>query len=164
MRPVWLLLLASATACGGSTPEPEIAPPVSTAPAGPTRTDFETIAKKLVGRCAMGGWIERWRSTHEDVSVAKPKVFLEKFADETDQDLDSDYLTSKLEHRMRLSGVYEMVGDPSEADFVALGRLKRLAERTRTGRISVYTALLELENVQTGKRAHTCDATVRGEM
>ena len=61
-------------ACGGSTRAPPVvdAPerPASTAPSGPTRTDFKTIAKKLVSRCVAGGWIHKWRSTHEDPTVA----------------------------------------------------------------------------------------------
>lgn len=156
--------LAALAACGGSTPPPRPAPPVSTAPAGPTKTDFATIARKLVGRCAMGGWIERWRSEHEDPNVAKPRVMLMAFRDETGQELDADYLRSTLEQRMRLSGVYTMVSDATEADFVARGQLKRLAERVSGRRVSVYTALLELESRETGRRIHQCEATVRGEM
>lgn len=158
-----VLVLTFAAACGGSTPPPQVAdrlPP----PSGPTRTDFKTIAKKLVARCVSGGWIERWRSTHDDPDVAKPRVYLASFADETGQDLDSGYLRTTLEQRMRLSGIYEMVARPDIADFVAQGTLRRLAERTRGDRISIYTATIELEDAKSRRRAHQCEASVQGEM
>lgn len=165
--PLLALLALAAAACGGSTPPPprtEAPPAGPPPPSGPTRTDFHTIARKLVGRCVSGGWIERWRSTHENPDVAKPRVFLEGVENDTGQALEADYLRSVLEQRMRLSGVYDMVADPSDADFVARGRLKRLAERVGGRRVSVYTAILELESTATGKRAHQCEATVEGEM
>lgn len=164
MRFAPVLLIASLlAACGGSTPPPvqsDLPPP----PTGPTRTDFKTIARRLVSRCVGGGWIERWRSSHADADVAKPRVFLAAFADETGQDLDSEYLRSTLEQRMRLSGVYDMVARKGEADFVARGVLRRLAERQGGERISVYNASVDLEDAESGRRAHRCESTVRGEM
>ncbi|MEL6185721.1 MAG: hypothetical protein AAFU79_13945 [Myxococcota bacterium] len=157
-------LVALMTACGGSTPPPVVQSDLPPPPSGPTRTDFKTIARRLVSRCVGGGWIERWRSTHEDADVAKPRVFLAAFADETGQDLDSEYLRSTLEQRMRLSGVYDMVARASDADFVARGVLRRLAEREGGERISVYNASVDLEDAESGRRAHRCESTVRGEM
>ncbi len=156
------LLLA---ACGGKTPPPPPPGPSGPPPpSGPTKTDFEAIARQLVGRCVTGGWIERWRSTHSDVNVAKPRVRLTDFEDRTGQDLDGDYLRSVLEQRMRLSGVYEVVQDEDRADFVAKGSIRRMAERVRGERVSVYTAILEFDAVATGRRYHQCESTVRGEM
>lgn len=166
-RPAFLSLLAFAASACASSPPPPPPPVVDTRPpppSGPTRTDFKTIARKLVGRCVAGGWVNRWRSTHENPDVAKPRIFLTAFLDETGQDLDSDYLRSVLEQRMRLSGVYEMVAEGQETDFVAQGKLKRLAERVNGERVSIYTALLEIENVGSGKRAHQCEASVQGEI
>ena len=44
-----------------------------------TRADFSGLARRLIGRCAAGGWIQRWRSEHEDVEVARPRVMLTEF-------------------------------------------------------------------------------------
>ena len=112
----------------------------------------------------MGGWVERWRSAAEDPDVAKPRVHLEAFEDETGQDLDGDYLHSVLEQRMRLSGVYDVVGQASEADFRARGQIKRLEERVGGRRIPVYVAMLELSEMATGRDAHRCEAAVQGEI
>ena len=161
------LLLAS---CGSSakqthTVEKAPAPPRADAPEGPTRTDFQTIAKKLVKRCVAGGWIHRWRSEQPSVDgAAKPKIYLEAFEDRTDKGLDPSYLHSQLESRMRKSGVYEMVSADGAHDFVGRGRLLRLAERSAGGRVSVYTAVLDLVNPETGKVAYNCEATVEGEL
>ena len=120
------LFMASSAACAGSAPpavraaEPVRAGPPP--PTGPTRTDFKTMAKSLVSRCIRGGWVQRWRAEHPDPDVARPKILLTAFADETGQDLDADYLRRTLEQRMRLSGVYEMVSEEADADFFAEGR------------------------------------------
>lgn len=159
--------LLSATACASKPPPPPPPPPVArpAPPQGPTRTDFKTIAKKLMARCVAGGWIDTWRSTHANVDVARPKVQLTDFEDRTEQDLDSTYLHRTLEQRMRLSGVYDIVADPAQADFLAKGKLLRMAERTSSGdRISVYTAILDLMDPKSGKVVYTCETTVRGEM
>lgn len=160
------LLLAAASACSSTPPPPPpraVAPPPA-APSGPTRTDFKYISSKLMQRCVAGGWINEWRSKHEDVDVARPKIHLETFEDKTDQDLDQTYLHRTLEQRMRLSGVYDMVSSASDADFVGRGKLLRMAERSGGERISVYTAVLDLVNPKTNETAYTCEATVRGEM
>ncbi len=137
----------------------------STAPTGPTRTDFKTIARKLVSRCVGGGWISRWRADHENVDVAKPKIHLEKFEDRTDQNLDPQYLHSTLEQRMRLSGVYDMVAKEQDPDFLGRGHILRLAERDARGtRFSVYTAVLQLVEPTSGGTTYSCEASVRGEM
>ncbi|MBI2375253.1 MAG: hypothetical protein HYV07_14760 [Deltaproteobacteria bacterium] len=151
-------------ACGSAPrPKPPAPPPArSTAPSAPTKTDFEEIAKKLMARCVSGGWIERWRS-EGDVDAAKPKVFLEGFDDQTGQGLDPTYLMSVLEKRMRLSGVYELVPSADGADFVAHGKILRLAERAGAGRISVYTAVLGFKPAS-GAAAASCEATVQGEL
>ncbi len=154
------------SACSSNTPPPA-KPTVrrNPPPSGPTRTDFRTIAKKLLGRCVGGGWIHRWRSTHADAEIAKPRIYLSDFSDQTKQDLDPSYLNSVLEKRMRMSGVYEMVSDEDAAHFLGKGKLLRMAERTRSGsRISVYTAVLDLVDPKSGKIAYSCEATVRGEM
>lgn len=118
-----------------------------------------------MARCVAGGWINEWRSKHEDIDVARPKIKLTEFEDRTEQDLDSTYLHRTLEQRMRLSGVYDIVADEGDADFLAKGKLLRLAERTRSGdRISVYTAILDLTDPKSGKVVYTCETTVRGEM
>jgi hypothetical protein len=162
-----ILLLS---ACGSSTKETHTVekaapPPRSDAPEGPTRTDFQTIAKKLVQRCVAGGWIHRWRSEQPSVDgAAKPRIYLEGFEDRTDKGLDPSYLLSQLESRMRKSGVYEMVSAEGEHDFIGRGRLLRLAERSGRIRVSVYTAVLDLVNPTTGKIAYNCEATVEGEL
>lgn len=163
LAPLFALLLTAACASAPPPPPPPPAPPPA-APAGPTRTDFETISKKLLSRCVAGGWINEWRSTHADVDVARPKVFLDAFEDRTKQDLDPVYLQRVLAQRMRLSGVYDMVPDAEGADFVGRGKLLRMAERHRGERISVYTAVLDLVDPASGTVAYTCEATVRGEM
>jgi hypothetical protein len=157
----------AAQACGGKTPppaKPAAAPARPPAPQGPTRTDFKTIAKKLMQRCVAGGWIERWRSEAPDVDVAKPRIFLREFEDKTGQDLDPTYLRTTLQQRMRLSGVYDMVSEGGAMDFIARGRLLRMAERSGGRRISVYTATLEMLNPKSDAVAYACEATVRGEM
>ena len=166
--PLLIVLLGPALgACGSSTPPPP--PPVAVAPPpppprGPTRTDFKTIAKKLLGRCVTGGWINRWRSTLSDVDTARPKVFLENFDDKTGQDLDPTYLKSVLAQRMRLSGVFDMLDEPDGAHFIADGELLRLAERDGKGRYSVYTAILKMKNPTERSTVHSCEASVQGEM
>lgn len=156
-----------AAACGGSTPPPkavEAPPPASDPPpAGPTRTDVKQIAKTLVAKCVAGGWISKWRSTNPDYEAARPKIKLEDFEDKTGQSIDTTYMTSELERRMSTSGVFDMVTEAP--DFVAHGKLLRLAERGKGGaRISVYTAVLDLHDPATGKRAYGCEATVEGEL
>ena len=155
---VALGLLLGATACGSSTPPP---PPPSTTPpppSGPTRTDFKTIARKLVGRCVGGGWIDRWRADN-DIDAPRPSVVLRDFEDKTGQDLDPSYLHSVLAQRMRLSGVFDMVSDAGDADFVADGELRRLAERDSQGRYSVYTAILKFSEASGGGRTvYSCEA------
>jgi|GEM_PF-2299325 len=162
------ITVLGASACASPPPPPPAPPPAPARPAppaGPTRTDFKQISKKLMARCVAGGWINEWRSKHEDVDVARPKVKLTQFEDRTEQDLDSTYLHRTLEQRMRLSGVYDIVADEADADFLAKGKLLRLAERTRSGdRISVYTAILDLTDPKSGKVVYTCETTVRGEM
>lgn len=163
---LFTVLLAACGSSARNTPAPE-APErrVSDAPAGPTRTDFKTIAQKLVSRCVAGGWIHKWRSTHEDPTVARPKIYLRDFQDQTKQELDPTYLHAELERKMRTSGVFEMVSESAEYDFEGRGKLLRMAERTRSGdRISVYTAVLELVDPATNKVAYSCEATVQGEM
>lgn len=167
IRRTLLPLLLTVTAACASKPPPPLPPPPApppTAPSGPTRTDFETIAKKLLARCVQGGWINAWRARTGDVDAARPKVMLKTFEDKTDQGLDQTYLHRTLEQRMRLSGVYDMVPDEAQADFVAQGKLLRMAERVGGERISVYTAVLDLVDNETKTVAYTCEATVRGEM
>jgi hypothetical protein len=162
------LLSLLGAACGGSTPPPKKEPaPVSTRPAppeGPTRTDFKTIADKLVGRCIGGGWISKWRSTQKDIDVARPRIFLKGFEDKTDKNLDPTYLVTELERRMRMSGAFDMVPEGAPTDFIAQGKILRLAERAGKGRISVYTATLELLDPTTNQRAYDCEATIQGEL
>jgi PBP1b-binding outer membrane lipoprotein LpoB len=153
--------------CSAKTPPPRPVVKKQARPApppGPTRTDFKTIAKKLMKRCVAGGWIERWRSTAPDVDVAKPRIQLLGFEDKTGQDLDPTYLMSVLERRMRMSGVYDLVTEGGKKDFDARGRLLRMSERTKTGKTSVYTAILEIIAPADGKVAYSCEATVRGEI
>jgi len=160
-------LMAMSVGCSSKTPAPKPAikkPVRPPPPTGPTRTDFKTIAKKLMQRCVAGGWIEKWRSTAPDVDVAKPRIQLVGFEDKTGQDLDPTYLLSVLERRMRMSGVYEMVAAGGERDFDAKGRLLRMSERTRTGKVSVYTASLDIISPKDGKIAYSCEASVKGEM
>jgi PBP1b-binding outer membrane lipoprotein LpoB len=160
-------LMMFSGACSQKTPAPKAAvkktvrPP---APTGPTRTDFKTIAKKLLSRCVAGGWIERWRSTAPDVDVAKPRIRLLGFENKTKQDFDPSYLQSVLARRMRMSGVYEMVAESAERDFDARGRLLRMYERMGGKKISVYTAILDIISPSDGKIAYSCEASVRGEM
>ena len=168
------LLVAAVTvgaaACGGTTPPPPppptraALPPPPPPPTGPTRTDFKTIAKKLMSRCVGGGWINRWRADHEDVNVAKPRIFLAEFEDKTGQKLDPTYLGAVLAQRMRISGVFETVDTRDQADFIARGQLLRLAEGTGRTRYSVYTAILKMQNPSDQRTVHTCEATVKGEM
>lgn len=162
-----IALMAFSFGCSAKTPTPKpvmkkIKRPAP--PPGPTRTDFKTIAKKLMKRCVAGGWIERWRADAPDVDVAKPRLHLLGFEDKTSQGLDQTYLMSVLERRMRMSGVYDLVTDTAEKDFDARGRLLRMSERTRNGKVSVYTAILEIISPKDGKIAYSCEATVRGEM
>ena len=63
-----------------------------------------------------------------------------------------------------MSGVYEMVSEGSAKDFEARGRLLRMSERSRGGKVSVYTAILDIVSPTDGKMAYSCEATVRGEM
>lgn len=161
------LVVMGAAACASAPPPraPRRVAKRPAAPQGPTRTDFKIIAKKLMGRCVAGGWINEWRSEHADVDIARPALFLATFEDRTGQDLDQTYLHRTLEQRMRLSGVYDIAADADSADFIASGKLLKLAERTSSSRrISVYTAILDLKNRKTGKIAYTCEATVRGEL
>jgi PBP1b-binding outer membrane lipoprotein LpoB len=164
-----LLAFSVATACSSSTPPPRVvqekpAERRDTSPKGPTRTDFNTIAQKLVGKCIAGGWIAKWRSTAEDIDQAKPRIYLRPFEDKTNQNLDPLYLNQTLEKRMRTSGVFDMVAEGAETDFYGRGILHLLAERTGGERISVYTATLELIDPKTEKIAYSCEATVKGEM
>lgn len=164
-----LLLLAAAAGCSSSTPPPRVVqekpverrdPP----PKGPTRTDFNTIAQKLVGKCVAGGWIAKWRSTAKDIDQAKPRIMLRAFEDRTGQGLDPLYLNQTLEKKMRTSGVFDLVAEGAETDFYGRGILHLLAERSGGERISVYTATLELIDPLTEKIAYSCEATVKGEM
>ncbi len=98
------------------------------------------------------------------MDVARPKIIIRDFEDRTKQDLDQTYLKTTLEQRMRLSGVFDMVPDEGSADFIGRGRLMRLAERTRSGRISVYTVTLDLLNPKTEAVTYSCEASVKGEM
>lgn len=163
-------LAFAGAACSSSTPPPQPpaparAEPKVPPPEGPTKTDFQTIAKKLVQQCIAGGWISRWRSTAADVDQARPRIQLTGFEDKTGQGLDPQYLNGELEKRMRTSGVFDMVGEGEKIDFVGKGRLLRLAERDRKGeRVSVYTATLELIDPTTSKIAYSCEATVKGEL
>ncbi|MEL7367305.1 MAG: hypothetical protein AAFN74_00190 [Myxococcota bacterium] len=169
VRAIISLAPLTVLACGGSTPPPPpppvaVAPPPPAPPRGPTRTDFKTIAKKLLARCVGGGWVSRWRAQHDDVDVARPKVFLDEFQNKTGQDMDPSYLNSVLAQRMRISGVFEVVDDVENADFVGRGKLLRLAERDRQGRYSVYTAVLDVLNPSDRRTVHSCEASVQGEM
>jgi hypothetical protein len=164
-----LFATLSLMACSHAQPPPKESapPPVShkpPPPEGPTRTDFKTIADKLVSRCIGGGWISRWRSTQKDIDVARPRIFLRGFEDKTDQNLDPSYLATELERRMRMSGAFDMVPEGQETDFIAQGKILRLAERAGKGRISVYTATLDLIDPSTNKKAYDCEATVQGEL
>lgn len=173
MRSISLTLAftAALAACGGSTPPPEApvtskpAAPREPPPQGPTRTDFKTIATKLVQQCIAGGWISKWRSTAKDVDQAKPRVRLRGFEDKTGQNLDPEYLNQELERKMRTSGVFEIVSESEPLDFHGQGKLLRLAEKNAKGeRVSVYTATLEMIDPATNKVAYSCEATVKGEM
>lgn len=161
---------AFAAGCGGSTPPPRTEPdskPVERRqkpPEGPTRTDWKTIAQKLVQKCIAGGWIAKWRSTNEDIDQAKPRILLQPFEDKTGQNLDPEYLNTELEKRMRTSGVFDIVPDTGDPNFYGRGKLLRLAERSGGERITVYTATLELIDPRTEKIAYSCEATVKGEM
>lgn len=162
------VVLAGAACSGDKTPPPaqpvEAPPPKPPPPSGPTRTDFKTIAKRLVQRCVGGGWIDEWRAGSADPDVAKPKIFLEGFEDRTKKDLDPSYLASVLSQRLRLSGVFDMRPDGAAVDFVGRGRLLRMSERVGSERISVYTAVLDLVDPKSDRVAYSCEATVRGEL
>lgn len=158
-------------ACSTTPPPPPAAPPPdpvarapSPIPTGPTRTDFKTIAKKLMSRCVRGGWINAWRAEQPDVDVARPKIRLLPFEDRTSQDLDPTYLNTILAQRMRLSGAFDLAGDNVEPDFLGKGTLLRLAEGNATDRYAVYIATLELQNPKSGRVVHACEATVKGEL
>jgi hypothetical protein len=99
-----------------------------------------------------------------DVDVAKPRIYLRDFEDKTGQGLDPSYLHDELEKNMRTSGVFDMVAEAGPFDFIGRGRLLRLAERSGEGRISVYTAILEMLDPKSEKVAYSCESTVRGEM
>lgn len=163
MRALILVLLA-ACAPEKSAPPPKAEPVADEPPppAGPTRTSVKEIAKKLAGKCVGGGWIARWRSEGH-MQSARPKIWLKGFEDRTGQNIDNTYMTTETEARMRLSGVFDMVGESGAPDFVANGKLLRLAEIGKNGaRISVYTATLEM--VGEGKTVASCEATVEGEL
>ncbi len=164
-----LVLIAMMLGCAGNPvevpPPPAVrAAPPPAPPRGPTRTDFKTIARKLLARCVSGGWINRWRADHEDVDVARPRVFLDPFVDKTEQDLDPTYLNTVLAQRMRISGVFEVVDEVESADFIGQGELLRLAERDGKGRYSVYTAILKMRDPKDRRTVHSCEASVQGEM
>ena len=89
---------------------------------------------------------------------------LTEFLDETGRDLDVDYLRSTLEARMQQSRIYEVVRDPAEADFLARGQLRRMAERVGGERIPVYVASLEIRSVADGGIRRRCESAVRGEL
>jgi hypothetical protein len=134
--PIMLMFLACSSSKTAERPPPP--PPARPAPpSGPTRTDFQTIAKTLVKECVAGGWISRWRSDHENVDVAKPKIYLADF---------------------------EMVTAAEGSDFVGRGRLLRLAERASGKRFSVYTVTLDLLRPDSSEVAYSCEATVQGEL
>jgi hypothetical protein len=161
--PIMLMFLACSSSKTAERPPPP--PPARPAPpSGPTRTDFQTIAKTLVKECVAGGWISRWRSDHENVDVAKPKIYLADFEDKTGQGLDPTYLHSVLEKKMRTSGVFDMVTAAEGSDFVGRGRLLRLAERASGKRFSVYTVTLDLLRPDSSEVAYSCEATVQGEL
>lgn len=164
------------TACAGNRPPPPVvaeqeepanAPPPP--PAGPTRTNFKEISKKLVQRCVSGGWISRWRSEGH-LDVARPKIYLSEFEDRTGQNLDQTYLQFELSEKMRMSGVYDMVPEKDGAHFVGRGRLLRMAEQDEKGRYNVYTATLDFLQPDTqkpdapAKVVASCNASVAGEM
>ena len=162
-----IALMVLSFGCSSKTPAPKPVVKKINRPApppGPTRTDFKTIAKKLMKRCVAGGWIERWRAIAPDVDVAKPRLHLLGFEDKTGQNLDQTYLMSVLERRMRMSGVYDLVSADAGKDFDVRGRLLRMSERTKTGKTSVYTAILEVIAPKDAKIVYSCEATVRGEM
>lgn len=160
-----LLLLTSCAAEETQTPPPKVAeerePPP---PAGPTRTSVKEIAKKLSGKCVGGGWIARWRSEGH-MNSARPKIWLSGFEDRTGQNVDPTYLASETESRMRLANVFDMVAEAGAPDFIAVGKLLRLAEIGKNGaRISVYTAILELQDPVSKKTVQSCEANVEGEL
>jgi hypothetical protein len=166
-----VLSAAALSACGPKSPPPQAheAPPPPPPnrpppPSGPTRTDFKTIARTLVQRCVAGGWISRWRSEQPNVDVARPRIYLRDFEDKTEQNLDPSYLHDELEKDMRTSGVFDMAAESGPFDFIGRGRLLRLAERSGSGRVSVYTAVLEMLDPTSQKVAYSCEATVKGEM
>lgn len=163
-----LLLAGLTVACGGSAKQAPPPPPPTVArpapPSGPTRTDFKTIAKLLMKRCVAGGWINEWRSEQPDIDTPRPKIHVRDFEDKTGQDLDPEYLNTVLEQRMRLSGVYDLVSNDDDADFIGRGVLMRLAERRGDDRVSVYTAILNLVEPGSEDVKYSCEATVRGEM
>lgn len=164
-----LLLLACASACSSEKAEPppkaaEERPSEPPPPPGPTRTSVKEIAKKLAGKCLGGGWIAKWRSEGH-MQTARPKLWLSGFEDRTGQNVDPTYMTTETEARLRLGGVFEMVNEQGGPDFIASGKLLRLAEIGKNGaRVSVYTAILELQDPATKKTVQTCEANVEGEI
>ncbi len=145
-------------------PEARPAEEANDAPAGPTRTSIKAIAKKLAGTCIGGGWIARWRSEGH-MQVARPKLWVSGFEDRTGQNIDPTYMTSETESRLRLTGVFELVGESGAPDFVASGKLLRLAEMGKNGaRVSVYTAVLDMADPASKRTVQSCEATVEGEL
>jgi hypothetical protein len=163
------LIVVGLVACASekpAAPPPKVAEqqPTEPPPAGPTRTSIKEIAKKLTGKCVGGGWIARWRSEGH-MQSARPKIWLAGFEDRTGQSIDPTYMTSETEGRMRLSGVFEMVNEGGAPDFIAQGKLLRLAEIGKGGaRVSVYTAVLELQDPQSKRTVQSCEANVEGEL
>lgn len=103
------------------------------------------------------------------MDVARPKIFIAQFEDRTGQNLDQTYLETELSSRMRISGVYEMVNDQTQAHFIGRGRLLRMAEQDTRGRYNVYTATLDFLQPDPSGAAATkivasCEASVAGEM
>lgn len=99
------------------------------------------------------------------MDVVRPKIFVSGFEDRTGLSIDTTYMASELESRMRLSGVYEMVSDQAGAHFLGNGKLLRLAELGKNGaRVSVYTAVLDLVDPESKKTVQSCEATVEGEL
>lgn len=160
-----LLALGWGLGCGHDPQPRPVAPKVSTPPpAGPTRTDFRKLAKRLVRRCIGGGWIAEWRSEHEDVDVARPRVRLRAIDDQTGQGLDPSYLGAVLEKRMRRSGVFDVAaaGGADPVDFEASVRILRLSEVGKKGRrFAVYSAIMQLSPAAGGRPGYSCEASVR---
>ncbi|MCC6807043.1 MAG: hypothetical protein IT381_06445 [Deltaproteobacteria bacterium] len=162
-----ILIVLFACAHESQDPPPRAAPVEEKEPpppAGPTRTSVKEIAKKLSGKCVGGGWIARWRSEGH-MQQARPKIWLQGFEDRTGQNVDPTFMTSETEGRMRLSGVFDMVSEGGAPDFIATGKLLRLAEIGKNGaRVSVYTATLDLLDAATKKPVASCSADVEGEL